>query len=628
MKFNFLLDDEKLYDGLAAVAEFYPFEQSEKGTLLRAVRTEGKVCVQKDEDGFSIRYTDAPSFFYAFSYCLTGFEGKKFCFSAERKIKEFGFMRDCARNGAIDFPAFRKLTVSLALLGYTYLELYVEDLMQIESLPYLGANRPAYSAREIGRMEAFAAQFGISLVPCIQTLAHLPQMFSHDAFESIHDAETVLLVDEPETYAFLDKEIGWTAKTFRSRRINIGMDEAYEMCTGTYADRFGIPQDRTEVFLRHLEKVLGICRKYGFRASAFSDMFFRCGLKHEAGCSYENIKERNFSAEFAARVPEDLTLIFWDYNHDDEEFYDVGFSKHKQISDKISYACGTWSWKGFAPFNTIAEKNSRQAFRSSAKHGVEDFLVTFWGDNGAECSTFSVLSTLLCLSEENYFGRLSTEALNERCEGLFGNSYEEFKNLEDANATAPGTIKDGKDINPSKYHLYGDALLGVFDGYAYPELEAYFARNAAEFLRYKQKGGRFSYLFDTLYRLSRALEIKATLGLKMKKAYSEKDVATLKEIASTLIPECIERIRSFYEAFSFQWKRENKDAGAEVGDLRIGGLLFRLEETAKILWDYVNGKTERIEELEGDRLPFYGLKKGRDVVNNLYTAQIGGSEIG
>lgn len=39
--------------------------------------------------------------------------------------------------------------------------------------PYFGAYRGRYSAAEIREMDDYAQKFGVELVPCIQTLAHL-----------------------------------------------------------------------------------------------------------------------------------------------------------------------------------------------------------------------------------------------------------------------------------------------------------------------------------------------------------------------------------------------------------------------------------------------------------------------
>ena len=64
-----------------------------------------------------------------------------------------------------------------------------------------------------------------------------------------------------------------------------------------------------------------------------------------------------------------------------------------------------------------------------------------------------------------------------------------------------------------------------------------------------------------------------------------------------LIPE-------FHKAYEKQWFAENKTNGFDVQDLRIGGLIQRTKSCRKRLLDYVSGKIDRIEELEGEILPY------------------------
>ena len=150
MKFKIFHNGE-LSGGLAALKEYFPFI-SDDGIELAAVRTDNLIRAEKKKGKITVEYSDLPSFFYAFSFCMQNYEKEEFSFSCKAGVKNFGFMRDCARNGAINYEAFKELTVFLALMGYTYIELYTEDLMKIEGLPYLGLNRPAYSKEEIKKM--------------------------------------------------------------------------------------------------------------------------------------------------------------------------------------------------------------------------------------------------------------------------------------------------------------------------------------------------------------------------------------------------------------------------------------------------------------------------------------------
>ena len=94
------------------------------------------------------------------------------------------------------------------------------------------------------------------------------------------------------------------------------------------------------------------------------------------------------------------------------------------------------------------------------------------------------------------------------------------------------------------------------------------------------------------------LSIKFDLGKRVRAAYAETDKETLKKLAENDFPECIKRMRIFYETFRTQWYTVNKTYGFEIQDLRLGGLILRMESCRERLLDYCDGKIDKIEELE------------------------------
>lgn len=55
--------------------------------------------------------------------------------------------------------------------------LYTEDTYEVNDEPYFGYVRGRYTKEEMKELDAFAGSLGISLIPCIQTLAHLKATF-------------------------------------------------------------------------------------------------------------------------------------------------------------------------------------------------------------------------------------------------------------------------------------------------------------------------------------------------------------------------------------------------------------------------------------------------------------------
>jgi len=113
--------------------------------------------------------------------------------------------------------------------------------------------------------------------------------------------------------------------------------------------------------------------------------------------------------------------------------------------------------------------------------------------------------------------------------------------------------------------------------------------------------------------LCSVLEIKAEVGLKIKDAYEKKDSTCLRWIAQEQLPELSKRIRDLRDAHRNQWFKINKPFGWEVLDIRYGGLSYRVDSAIKRLVDYLEGRIERIEELEEERLYFDGPERDEGI---------------
>ncbi len=612
---------EELSLGIRLLSEKnYGLKSAEDGYPVSAVKREEQkgFRIEATTSGAVIYYDAVSRFFYALSH-LAGKAGEAFTLEKSSPAERIGLMRDCARNAVLSVKGAKDLAAVLALSGYNYLELYVEDLMEIEKYPQLGQARGRYKGTEIKEIVEYAKAFGIELVPCIQTLAHLPAIFLWDAFDKIHDRDDILLVDEPATYEFIDDILDFCEKNFTSRRINIGMDEAHAMFLGKYLDKHGYVANREEVFMRHLNRVLELCRKHGFKPAMWSDMIFKAALGGRDPEAYTNIKGKKFDPEFIERFPKDVTIIYWDYYTLNKKKCDETFRRHFEITDNVMFAGGAWTWEGFAPLNTVAEKTVDVAIKSFLTSGCKDFLLTAWGDMGGETSTFAALSSIFYTSERLYGAKGSVEKeLNARLSALFGNSYSDFKKTENLNKPFKSTVSEFKGrkktdvVNVAKYAFYNDPLLGKADAHIVPEMSESYKKCAREMKRAANKKGEFSYIFETLYRLADALSVKATLGRDIYSAYRAGDKETLGIIANKRIPLVLKKIKPFYEAHRTQWLTENKSIGFEVSDVRIGGLVARVEEAKRVINDYLAGRIEKIEELEQPRLPLATFLKDGD----------------
>ena len=181
-------------------------------------------------------------------------------------------------DSRMEHAAFRVETVKerirqMALLGYSRLFLYTEDTYEVEGYPYFGALRGRYKKEEIKECDAYAAMFGIEMIPCVQTLAHLRTVLRWPAMMEYRDDEDILIVEEEKTYRLIDAMLKSLSEMYTSRRIHLGMDEAFYMGYGNYRKKNGVPEQGA-LIKRHLDRVLEICGKYGLEPMIWSDMFF------------------------------------------------------------------------------------------------------------------------------------------------------------------------------------------------------------------------------------------------------------------------------------------------------------------------------------------------------------------
>ena len=159
-------------------------------------------------------------------------------------------------------------------MGYNMLMLYTEDTYEVEGQPLFGYMRGRYSIGEMKELVAYGEEKGIELIPCIQTLAHLNQIFKWDVYKKMRDCNDILLIDDERTYQLIDDMLRTLRSVFKTEKIHIGMDEAHHVGLGKHLDQHGF-ENRFSLLSRHMDKVKALCDKHHFQPMIWSDMFFR-----------------------------------------------------------------------------------------------------------------------------------------------------------------------------------------------------------------------------------------------------------------------------------------------------------------------------------------------------------------
>lgn len=508
-----------------------------------------------------------------------------------KNFDRFGVMIDCSRNAVMTVEQVKNFILVLKKMGYDQVQLYMEDTYEVDGQPLFGYLRGRYSREELREMDDFAFENGVELVPNVQTLAHMTAFLRWHG--ELRDTENIFLVGNEDVYNLIDSMFSSLRASFRTEKIHIGMDEAHMLGRGRYYDENG-PQDRVEILLSHLNRVCEIADKYDFKPMMWSDMFYKL-----AGGGDYYVTNTKFDSTVKEKIPQNLTLVYWDYYTHDKKRYAGMIKGHHQLSDRVVFGGGAWKWVGFAPHNDFGIRATKAAISACKEGGIREVFLTMWGDNGAECSSYSVLPTLCyaaCIAQ----GITKMADIKAKCYEWLGVKYDDLLLLDLPDQLE--VIKDGVAM-PSKYFLYADCFASIFQNTEKAEYAEKYAKMARRLSLAAKRTGEYGYLFDTLSKLCAVLSLKVTICTRTREAYASGDKAQLDAVIADY-KKMIRLTRIFYKAFRFQWMRENKPHGFNVQDTRLGGLMQRMQACLDTLIDYRDGKVASIPELEEEIVPF------------------------
>lgn len=589
----FLGDIKELQDGANIILS--------KENIDAEVEVKHGDCLTVTEKGgkYTIVFSTKSEFFRALAILIDRIkkDEKNFEIIQHRHFNSCGIMIDVSRHAVLKPETVKIIIRYMAKMGLDTLMLYTEDTFKMDKYPYFGYLRGAYSKDEIKDLVAYGEKFGIELVPCIQTLAHLESTLRWGYANGMKDTNDILLIDEEKTYEFIEEMIKTSRECYNTDKIHIGMDEAHDVGFGEYFRRHGYV-DRFELLSRHLNRVMKITEKYGFKPMMWSDMFFRLGSK--TGDYYD--LETKVPENISELIPEDISLVYWDYYHNNESAYDALIKSHKNMKRNIVFAGGVWTWSGLSVNYDKTFATTKPALSACRKNGVCDVFATMWGDNGAECSIFEALLGLQLYGEYNYFEDVSDEHLAEMFKICTGYDMEAFLALDIDNF---GDFCEERQATVSKQVFYSDPFLGLFDkNLSQINLKEHFSNLLNKINSLNPQPG-LEYLFDYHKQYLTILHKKCTVGTDAVCAYAANDTIKLKSTVETLreLAAATETMRRMqYEI----WHRNNKPFGFEYFDGKFGSVIARLNSCAARIEDYLGGKISKIEELEEEKLYFSG----------------------
>lgn len=324
----------------------------------------------------------------------------------------------------------------------------------------------------------------------------------------------------------------------------------------------------------------------------------------------------------------DLGLVYWDYYHDDTRTYEKMLDIHAQLSDNVIFAGGSWIWNGISHNYSKTYACTKAALSTCKKYNIKEVLCTAWMDNGAETLMDALLPGLALFSHLDFHRDYDETILKQEFRNCTGGEFDDFMALDNFDSLFLNSKENKEAQNPSKYLLYQDPMLGIFDYHVKESgvnTKSYYQNIQKYMKECAKKAGKYQLLFSFYEKLAAVLADKADLGMCIKSAYDRLDRAALKDISQNVIPEIICNLTDMKSSREKIWMNDAKPFGYEILDIKIGGVITRLKSTGYRIDNYLNGNVLRLEELEEERLPYF--TKGMDKRENLWNRIISGCDL-
>lgn len=572
------------------------------------------LVVRKAEDGWEISYGRTIEAFRGLGRLMAGIEGDEL--HEKCHFEMLSLQLESSRNGVITCGNVKAFIRRAALMGINTLMLYLEDTYEVPDEPFFGYLRGRFSQVELKELDDYAAAFGIEMVPCIQALGHLKQVLQwKNAYDDVTDIPDVLLAGEEKTYSLLGRMIDAARAPFRSNRIHLGMDEAFGVGTGKFKTRFG-ERPVFDIMNEHLARVAAMCDERGLKPMIWSDMYFRIASPTHL---YYDLAIR-IPPEVIEKIAVNVELVYWDYYHLDQRFYETYIDRHRELKKEPIMAPGAWNWNHFwtnIPFSLARILPCMEACKAKK---IRQVFITTWGDDGMECDIFSVLPVIQAFADmafsESYDEAQTARNFAATCLA----DFQDYVLASQLDQTPPTKNPEADYSNTSKWLLWDDPLIGLCE--PFQEMESYRAnyQKLAQELETAAGGktpGAKRLRFPA--QIARVLAIKCDCRKNLVTAYRADDRAGLSSLLKTEVEPLLVELETLWRIHREMWLNTYKPFGLEVIEIRYGGQMTRVRSLIDRLQQYLAGEVESIPEFETELLKWAEDQDGIGKYNRIAT---------
>ena len=578
-------------EALTALSEELRFTLSDDGIPVHVVKGD---CLSVVSDGAAVTVTWSKTVEFYRALSLIPLPLAPCSIRQTAAFESCGIMFDCSRNAVLKPDALLGFLRKMALMGLNLGMMYTEDTYEVPEQPFFGYKRGRYSYDELKALDDYACMLGIELCPCIQTLGHLDRVMHWPAYHHVRENDAVIEADREETYVILEQMIRAACAPYRSKKIHLGMDEAYGVGLGAHLYHHGY-ENPNHIMGRHLKRLLQITESLGLEPMMWSDMYFQIDGMH-----YHSPNDPSPAA--IAAVDPRIRLVYWDYYQDQVARYDEALRKHALFPAPTVFAGGLWTWVGPAPAYGNAIANTVAGLTACKKAGIPLVLATAWGDNGQECNLTAALLGMQLYGELTYQDAYDPEQLYARFRRCCHADAQAFLALSEMNSI-PGMVSYPADpTNACKIFLYQDPLVQLFE----KDMEGYdgavhYAALAGKYAALARENPEYTLLFDFYTALAHALSLKCRWHQEAAGIVRSGDRERAALLAED-VPMTIQALEALRAVWRELWESTNKPHGFEVIDFRLGGVCARLSTAGQRMADFARGQIDDIPELSSETL--------------------------
>jgi hexosaminidase len=272
-------------------------------------------------------------------------------------------MVDVSRDKVPTMETLRDLVDRLASWKVNQIQLYSEHTFAYRNHATVHGAASPLTSDEIRELDAFCRARFVELVPNQNCLGHMNRWLQHEPYRALaiapdgfadpwgirHEAMTIDPAN-PGSLALVRELLGELLPLFSSRRVNIGLDETWEL-----------PRERLGEFFTWMATLRALPELDGREVIVWGDMF-------------------SGDADLLAQLPGGVTVCEWGY--------DAGYPFRERTALLAGagipfwVAPGTSSWLSVGGRVTNAVENCREAMDAALANGGVGFLNTDWGDRG------------------------------------------------------------------------------------------------------------------------------------------------------------------------------------------------------------------------------------------------------